>query len=628
MPKVDIVIPIYNAYEYTEECIKSLLKYTDLSIHNLLLINDKSPDERVLPMLKKYAQENPDKHIIVLENEENLGFVGTANRGMSYSENDVLLLNSDTEVTKNWLEKIIDCAYRNEHIATVTPLTNNGTIASVPNFGVDNELPSNMTLEQYAEMIEKCSFNRFPELTTANGFCMFIKRAALNEVGLFDSKTFGKGYGEENDFCYRALNRGYIHVLCDNTFVYHKGTQSFKKENMTADRIALVEEHMEKLRKKHQVYVDKTDQYLRVNPAKDVQENVRINIEIYGKKRILFLVNEWEENLEMTGGTSLHLKDIISRMKNEMACFVLAPDKKDLSIFNLYLYTKNYAGILRRFKTEINLYGQVVYHNSTYSEFLEKLFEIFEFDIVHVHHLLFQGFDIVEMAQKYGAYSIISLHDLYMLCPSINMIYDGKYCEEIKPENCEKCFVEKHRITENILDNWRKNAHQILQKFNQIIVPSENTKKLFLSAYPDLKIDVIEHGIDVYQIKQKKAEKKETFDIAFVGVMAKHKGSKILQKLLQKNDNSNIKIHFFGKGFEEELEATQQCIHHGEYQRKELPQKLVDNQIDLVCMFSVCPETYSYTLSETYMAKVPVLAYNLGAIADRIQQYNLRLGSR
>ena len=65
MPKVDIVIPIYNADEYTEECIKSLLKYTDLSTHNLLLINDKSPDERVLPMLKKYAQDNPDKHIIV-----------------------------------------------------------------------------------------------------------------------------------------------------------------------------------------------------------------------------------------------------------------------------------------------------------------------------------------------------------------------------------------------------------------------------------------------------------------------------------------------------------------------------------------------------------------------------------
>jgi len=140
--KVDIVVPIYNAYEYTVECIKSVIKYTDLETHRLLLINDKSPDERILPTLKKFSEENSKLNIIVLENEENLGFVKTVNKGMKYSdENDVLLLNSDTEVTKNWLDKIIKCAYTNSHIATVTPLTNNGTIYSIPNFGVDNEIP-------------------------------------------------------------------------------------------------------------------------------------------------------------------------------------------------------------------------------------------------------------------------------------------------------------------------------------------------------------------------------------------------------------------------------------------------------------------------------------------------------
>ena len=239
MNKVDIIVPIYNAYEFAEECIKSILRHTELKKNNLILINDKSPDEKISPMLKKYAGENSDKNIIVIDNQENLGFVKTVNKGMKYSENDVLLLNSDTEVTKNWLEKIVECAYSNEYIATVTPLTNNGTIASVPNFGIDNELPKNMSLDEYAEIIEKSSLKRFPELTTANGFCMFIKRSVINEVGLFDDVTFGKGYGEENDFCYRALNHGYTHVLCDNTFVYHKGTQSFTNENMAQDKFLL-----------------------------------------------------------------------------------------------------------------------------------------------------------------------------------------------------------------------------------------------------------------------------------------------------------------------------------------------------------------------------------------------------
>ncbi len=468
MPKVDIVVPIYNAYEFTEECIKSVLKYTDLQTHTLLLINDKSPDEKILPMVKKYAAENTDKNIVVLNNEKNLGFVKTVNKGMGYSQNDVLLLNSDTEVTKNWLEKIIACAYRNDYIATVTPLTNNGTIASVPNFGVDNELPTNLTLDEYAEMIEKCSLNRFPELTTANGFCMYIKRSVLDEVGLFDDITFEKGYGEENDFCYRALNRGYIHVLCDNTFVYHKGTQSFKKENLTADRKTLVEEHMKKLREKHAVYVDKTDHYLRLNPAQDVQENIRINLELYGKKRILFLVNEWEENMETTAGTSLHLKDLINGIKCKMACFVLSPDRKDLSILNLYLYTEQSVRFLYRLKTEINQYGQLTYHNESYSEFLEKLFETFQFDIVHVHHFLYQTFDIIEIAKKYKTYSILTLHDLYLLCPSVNMIYEGTYCDEIKSENCEKCFAKKFKIAENGLQNWRNNVAKPCQNLTKL----------------------------------------------------------------------------------------------------------------------------------------------------------------
>lgn len=103
MKKCDVIIPIYNAYNCLKPCIDSVLKYTDMTNNRLILINDKSTDENVLPLLKKYAD---GKKVILLENEENLGFVGTVNKGMKYSsENDVLLLNSDTEVTENWLEK-------------------------------------------------------------------------------------------------------------------------------------------------------------------------------------------------------------------------------------------------------------------------------------------------------------------------------------------------------------------------------------------------------------------------------------------------------------------------------------------------------------------------------------------
>ena len=625
MKNVDIVVPIYNAFEYTEECIKSIIKNTNLSENTLLLVNDKSPDEKILPMLFKYKNENNQKNIVVLDNEENMGFVKTVNRGMQYSKNDVILLNSDTEVTKKWIEKIQKCAYSNEYIATVTPLTNNGTIASVPNFGVDNELPKNMNLDEYAEMIEKISKNRYPELTTGNGFCMYIKRNVIDEIGLFDDITFGKGYGEENDFCYRALDHGYINVLCDNTFIYHKGTQSFKKENMTASRAMLIEEHMNLLRKKHPIYVQKTDNFLANNPIRDIQENIKLNILLYNKKRILYLVNEWEENMVMTGGTSLHIKDLIgANLKNNIASFVLAPDKNDFSRFKLYLYVDNLKKEIANYKTDFNFYGQITYTNNSYKEMIENIFDSFKIDILHVHHFLFQSFDAIDVAKEKNVYAIITLHDLYMICPSINMVYIDKYCKYDDRKDCKKCLHSRYGVNSDILSNWQNTCKKILNKFDKIIVPSENTKKLFLEVYPNLKIEVVEHGVDLINVKQKEKNNTQTFNIAFVGAMAIHKGSYILKDLIKNNKNSKIIIHLFGKSEDKDLTISKKnYINHGPYKRGELPQLLVDNNIDLVCIFATWPETYSYTLTECYMAKVPVLTFDIGAVGERVKKDNL-----
>lgn len=626
MRKIDIIVPIYNAFEYTQECIKSVLKHTDLSLNRLVLINDKSPDEKILPMLLKYKSENSDKNIEVVDNEENLGFVKTVNKGMLLSESDVILLNSDTEVTKNWIEKITACAYSNEYIATVTPLTNNGTIASVPNFGIDNELPKNMSLDEYSQMIENISAHRYPQLTTGNGFCLFIKRSVIDEIGVFDDETFGKGYGEENDFCYRALDYGYSHVLCDDTFIYHKGTQSFKKENLTASRAALIDKHMALLKAKYPLYVNKTDLFLAINPLKDIQENIDLNIALYKKKKILYLVNEWETDMVMTGGTSLHLKDIIlANNKNNIASLVLAPDKFDLSRFKLYLYTDSYAREIANYKTDINQYSQIAYTNNCCIKMLENIFESFKIDILHVHHFLFQSFDAIDIAKKYNIYSVVTLHDLYMICPSINKVYKDKYCEYDSSSNCKDCLKKRYGLGNDIIENWQKTCKNVLSKFDLRIVPSENTQKLFKAVYPELDFEVVEHGVEVSDVSDIKPVKANgCFNVAFVGAMAIHKGGNILKELKNKNVGKDIKIHLFGKS---EIPALYKnnanYINHGPYSRGELPKLLIENGIDLVCIFATWPETYSYTLTECYMAHIPVLTFDLGAVGDRVKKDSL-----
>ena len=626
MRKIDIIVPIYNAFEYTQECIKSVLKHTDLSLNRLVLINDKSPDEKILPMLLKYKSENSDKNIEVVDNVENLGFVKTVNKGMLLSESDVILLNSDTEVTKNWIEKITACAYSNEYIATVTPLTNNGTIASVPNFGIDNELPKNMSLDEYSQMIENISAHRYPQLTTGNGFCLFIKRSVIDEIGVFDDETFGKGYGEENDFCYRALDYGYSHVLCDDTFIYHKGTQSFKKENLTASRAALIDKHMALLKAKYPLYVNKTDLFLAINPLKDIQENIDLNIALYKKKKILYLVNEWETDMVMTGGTSLHLKDIIlANNKNNIASLVLAPDKFDLSRFKLYLYTDSYAREIANYKTDINQYSQIAYTNNCCIKMLENIFESFKIDILHVHHFLFQSFDAIDIAKKYNIYSVVTLHDLYMICPSINKVYKDKYCEYDSSSNCKDCLKKRYGLGNDIIENWQKTCKNVLSKFDLRIVPSENTQKLFKAIYPELDFEVVEHGVEVIDVSCVKPVKANgCFNVAFVGAMAIHKGGNILKELKNKNVGKDIKIHLFGKSEIPALyKSNANYINHGPYTKGELPKLLIENGIDLVCIFATWPETYSYTLTECYMAHIPVLTFDLGAVGDRVKKDNL-----
>lgn len=209
-------------------------------------------------MLQEFTDKFSNLNITLINNEENLGFVKTVNIGMTYSKHDVILLNSDTEVTKGWLQKMQACAYSKPAVATVTPLSNNATLASVPFFLKENNLPNHFSIDQYAALIEKFSLHIYPEIPTANGFCMYIKREAIQTVGLFDEQTFGKGYGEENDFAYRCLECGYRHLLCDDTFIYHKGTQSFSTE-----KEKLIQKHLQILQNKHPTCVAQTNWFVK-----------------------------------------------------------------------------------------------------------------------------------------------------------------------------------------------------------------------------------------------------------------------------------------------------------------------------------------------------------------------------
>lgn len=268
-----VVVPVFNAPGETDHCLASL-RHSLPAGAACLVIDDASTDPEVRRLLLRWEQKELAGWRFV-QNARNLGFVGTANRGMRETEGDVVLLNSDTVVTPGWLEGMDRCLSSDESIATATPWTNNGEIVSLPDFCKPNPVPPD--LDAVARAVVSSGEPRYPELPTAVGFCMGISRRAIGRVGLFDEALFGKGYGEENDFSLRAVQAGMRNVLCDDVYVAHVGGRSFGPLGLKPG-----EDSMARLLSRHPDYLEGVMAFIENDPLADRRHEVISAIERAG----------------------------------------------------------------------------------------------------------------------------------------------------------------------------------------------------------------------------------------------------------------------------------------------------------------------------------------------------------
>lgn len=249
-----VIVPAYNAVEELEQCLDSLESTVEPGTE-VLVIDDDSSDPAVQNLLAS-RQRNGWRF---LKNENNLGFVGTANRGMRETSGDIVLLNSDTVTTPGWLEGLQRCLAYDPLIGTATPWTNNGEIASLPVFCQANPMPADPSA--IASAIAQYGRPAYPEIPTAVGFCMAVSRRAIDRVGVFDEDLFGKGYGEENDFSMRVAAAGMRNVLCDDVYVVHLGGCSFGPLGLKPD-----EGSMQRLLSRHPNYLEIVQKFILDDP--------------------------------------------------------------------------------------------------------------------------------------------------------------------------------------------------------------------------------------------------------------------------------------------------------------------------------------------------------------------------
>lgn len=607
---IDIIIPVYNAYDDLQRCLDSVRRTTSPR-HRIILIDDCSPDSRIgdyFEGLRKLA----DPTLTLLRNETNLGFVGTVNRGMALSQNDVVLLNSDTIVTVDWLEKLIRCAHADPTIGTITPFSNNAEICSFPNFCQENALPEGLTAEDLNRAIEAAAVPMYPDIPTGVGFCMYIRRTLMNSIGLFDDETFRLGYGEENDFCMRAIAAGWRNVLCDDTFVQHVGSRSFDTKKQ-----ALANENMQRLLAKHPDYMQRVMAFIGADPIKPIRQLAQSVLAFSGpnsaRPGILHIMHG------RSGGTEQHIRSLIHGDDGDYRHYLLVTmdevwQLKDANSGELLTY---------QFKKPAD---------QLWSEFLGGLCASFHIQICHVHHLAGCRLGLLEAFKGLQIPYGFSVHDFYLACPTINLLESsGIFCGgEIDAARCQGCLDAQPDFRGIDIAAWRAAHAGFIAGAAFVIAPSKWTADMFARYFPRNDIQVIPHGID-RDGKQAGSmptalllPKDDRISIGVLGAIGPVKGARHLESLVARSRERKLPVRwvvvgYLDRQFQQHQDADTLLTVHGQYHPEHMEALLDHYRVELVLFPSAGPETYCYTLTEAWMAGRPVLVPPIGALHERVQ---------
>jgi len=609
--EIDVIIPVYKARIETLRCLHSTLKANCEVSYELIVINDASPELDLTLDLRKYADLGL---FSLIENPENKGFVHTVNRGMGLHKNrHVVILNSDTEVYDGWLDRLHQAANRNLKTGTVTPLSNNATICSYPQFLHDNPYPLELSHAELDKLTASVNADCEIEAPTGVGFCMYIKRHCLTSVGLFDEKTFGKGYGEENDFCQKAIRKGWRNIIAADVYVRHLGSASFQGE-----KAKRVHDALKILDKRYPKYRKEIDNFIQLDPLKEIRcrlDSARMH-RLKKEKNMLIVCHN------RGGGSERRVQeDILYFSQQGYGVFTLRPMNRQPE-----------KAILGH--PSIRSFPNINPFEFIDISVLTKTLLDLNITEVHTHSLV----DFVPEAPKQigklvkaiNAYWKVNLHDYKVICPRVNLVDEnGFYCgEPTKESECNRCLTNRGSDF-NVFDikAWR-NAHGQQLKFaDKILVPDEDMAIRLNRYFPKLKITVEPHENitpNIYPTRFPQIPADRKLKVVIIGAIGKLKGFNVIINCAKhaKLHNLNIEFTIMGYSMNDRLMQEADVKVTGKYQEHEALDKLKSLNPDVIWLPSIWPETYSYTLSLALKAQLPVFAFDIGAIARRIKTFH------
>jgi GT2 family glycosyltransferase/glycosyltransferase involved in cell wall biosynthesis len=608
-----ILVPIHRGRSETLACLYSVLSADASS--EIIAINDCSPDQILVARLRQLAA---DGLIQLKENEHNLGFALTVNLGMAlYPDRDVVLLNSDTEVYGDWLERLNRLVHSHPKIGTATPLSNNAEICSYPHWLQDNPMQLESGYEAIDRLASHVNEGAFVEAPTAVGFCMYIRRSCLTEVGPFDER-FAAGYGEENDFCLRATAEGWTHVIAGNVFVRHVGAVSFgnKTRRRRARALRLIQQRFPEYGTLIQAYVQR-DPVERIRRRLDTARLIEADGALrQPKKAMLFVVHGWG------GGIAHHVTEMEQALRTEgVRVYILRPDSNAGA--NLE------SRISQRFEIFNTPSLDSMPLRGDTSSLVGTLKQL-EISHIHVHHV--GGFrdlpidDLRRLARRLGCRYDVTLHDFAPICPRLHLTDgNGRYCGEPAIDGCERC-VSEHGTPFGMVSvrDWREDWREGLREARRVFCPTEDTLSRIRRHFPDGNYVIRPHveSLPDPVNRAPRREPREALRVGIPGAIGHQKGFDLILACARDARARRLPLSFQVIGYTADDRAARAAGLEvsGRFEPKDADAALSASGCHLAFIPSLSPETFSFMLSSAFRTRLYPVVFDLGGLAERVRE--------
>lgn len=626
--QVDVVIPVYRGLAETKRCLTSLLRDPQPGLggplHRITVIDDASPE----PALSRYLDRLAARRFIhLIRHPRNRGFVASVNRGIAAAgRRDVVLLNADTELPAGWLGRLAGHAYSHPRVATVSPFSNNATLCSYPAAPGAPPLPFGASLAALDAACLAANAGRSVPVPTTVGFCMYLRRDALDSVGVFDAEAFGRGYGEENDFCMRATAAGWRHLLACDLFVYHQGEVSFGAEAPErASSRALLDERWPR-------YRDRVAVHLRLDEVRPYRFATTLQLfATNGLPTVLMVQHAYE------GGIGQYVRGLAEQTRGRANLLVLCATMDGRG---LRLAVPGFVGHPDFFipfpdGAEKEDGDPLLAERAAGAALLADLLRLLaplRIARVHVQHWLGLKIDLRALIRALGVPFDVTIHDWFAICPRINLLpaADGPSCGEPAPAACDRCIQARDDTAAHDSLGWRAEQAWLLRVADRVLCATEDSIARLaryglagravlapLEAMPAVVPPCPSLRPAPKPLRGRAGAR--PLRVAVLGVLADHKGAPRVTALAETTEPGRIAITLIGKAERPIPAAARHALSEtGAYEPEELAALIARVDPEVIWFPAGWPETWSYTLTQGILSGRPILASDIGAFRERL----------